>query len=54
MMMRIEHWWNDIDTGKQKYSEKTLSQRHFENYKIYTYIYNTYVGRDSSFGIETR
>jgi len=21
-MLRIEHWWNDTDKGKQKYSEK--------------------------------
>jgi hypothetical protein len=24
--MRIEQWWNDIDKGRRKYSEKTLSR----------------------------
>jgi hypothetical protein len=25
----MEHWWNDSDRGKRRYSEKTPSQCHF-------------------------
>jgi hypothetical protein len=28
-MMIMEHWWNDIDRGKPKYSEKFLPKCHF-------------------------
>jgi hypothetical protein len=35
-----ESWWNDIDKGKQKDSEKNLSQHHFAQ-----------VGRDSNTGL---
>jgi len=28
-----EHWWNDNDRRKAKYSEKDLSQCHFVHYK---------------------
>jgi len=24
--MSMEHWWTDIDSGKQQFSEKNLSQ----------------------------
>jgi hypothetical protein len=30
--MRLEHWWNDTDRGKQKYSEKSLPQWHLSYY----------------------
>jgi len=26
--MSMEHWWNDTDKIKRKYSEKTLTQCH--------------------------
>jgi hypothetical protein len=29
----MEHQWNEIDRGKPKYSEKTLSQCHFVHHK---------------------
>ena len=29
MKMSREHWWNDTDSRKTKYSEKYLSQCHF-------------------------
>jgi hypothetical protein len=29
----MEHWWNEIDRGKPKYSGKNLSQCHFVHYK---------------------
>jgi hypothetical protein len=29
----MEHRWNEIDKGKPKYSEKTLSQCHFVRHK---------------------
>jgi hypothetical protein len=29
----IEHWWNEIDTEKPKYSEKNLFQCHFVHHK---------------------
>jgi hypothetical protein len=29
----MEQWWNDIDRGKPKDSEKKLSQRHFVHHK---------------------
>ena len=29
----IEHRWNEIDRGKPKYSEKSLSQCHFVHHK---------------------
>jgi hypothetical protein len=29
----MEHRWNEIDTIKPKYSEKTLSQCHFVHHK---------------------
>jgi hypothetical protein len=29
----IEHRWNEIDRGKPKYSEKSLSQCHFVHQK---------------------
>jgi hypothetical protein len=29
----MEHQWNEIDTGKPKYSGKNLSQRHFVHNK---------------------
>jgi hypothetical protein len=29
-----ERRWNDIDKGKQKYSEKNLSQCHFLHHKL--------------------
>jgi hypothetical protein len=30
----MERWWNDSDGGKQKYSEKKLSQSQFARKKI--------------------
>jgi hypothetical protein len=33
MKINMEHWWNDNDIGKPKYSEKNLSQWHFVHYK---------------------
>jgi hypothetical protein len=29
----MEHWWNEIDRIKPKYSEKNLSQCHFVHHK---------------------
>jgi hypothetical protein len=29
----MEHWWNKIDRGKLKYSEKNLSQCRFVHHK---------------------
>jgi hypothetical protein len=29
----MEHRWNEIDRGKQKYSRKNLSQCHFVHHK---------------------
>jgi hypothetical protein len=29
----MEHKWNEIERGKPKYSEKTLSQCHFVHHK---------------------
>jgi hypothetical protein len=29
----MEHWWNEIDRGKPKYSGKSLSQCHFVHHK---------------------
>ena len=31
--MNGDHWWNDTDREKPKYSEKNLSQFHFLHYK---------------------
>jgi hypothetical protein len=31
-----EHWWNDTDKGKLKYSEQNLSQCHFDHHKSQT------------------
>jgi hypothetical protein len=31
--MSMEHWWNDIDRAKLKYSGKKLSQCHFVHHK---------------------
>jgi len=33
MNMNMEHWWNDTDWGKEKYSEKNWSQRHLVHRK---------------------
>jgi hypothetical protein len=33
MKMTMEHWWNDADRGKPKYSEKNLSHCHFVHYR---------------------
>jgi hypothetical protein len=32
MKMSTEQWWDDTDRGKQKYSEKKLSQCHVVHY----------------------
>jgi hypothetical protein len=29
----MEHWWNEIDRGIPKYSEKNLPQYHFSHHK---------------------
>jgi hypothetical protein len=29
----MEHWWNEIDRGKPKYSRGNLSQHHFVHRK---------------------
>ena len=29
----VGHWWNEVDTGKPKYAEKSLSQCHFVHHK---------------------
>jgi hypothetical protein len=29
----MEHWWNETDSGKLKYSEKNLSQCHCVSHK---------------------
>jgi hypothetical protein len=34
--MRMEHWLNDSDKGKSKYSEKNLSQCHFLHQQSHT------------------
>jgi len=31
--MRNEHWWNDTDSGKRKYSGRNLPQCHFVHHK---------------------
>ena len=33
LMERVDHWWNDTDSGKQKYWERNLSPRHFLHHK---------------------
>jgi len=33
--MNMEHWWNDTDRWKLKYSEKVLSHCHFTHHKSY-------------------
>jgi hypothetical protein len=40
----VEHQWHEIDRGKPKYSEKNLSQFHFDHHK-------SHIGRP---GIESR
>jgi hypothetical protein len=35
MKMSTEHWWNDNDGGKLKYSEKSPSQSHFVHHKYH-------------------
>jgi len=35
MMMSMEHWWNDNDLGKPKYSEENIVQCHFVYHKTY-------------------
>jgi len=32
----MEHWWNDSDGGKQKYSDTNLSQSHLVHHKSNT------------------
>jgi len=32
--MKAENWWNDADSRKPKYSEKTLSQSHIFYHKF--------------------
>jgi hypothetical protein len=34
-MKILEHWWHDMDKGKQKYLENSLSQCHFFHHKSY-------------------
>jgi hypothetical protein len=35
--MSLEHWWNDMDRGKQKYWEKTPSECHsFHHISLWT------------------
>ena len=31
----MDHWWNEIDRGKPKYSEKNVSQCHFVRHKFH-------------------
>jgi len=31
----VEKWWNNTDRGKQKYSEKNLSQCHFVHHEFH-------------------
>jgi hypothetical protein len=33
LFLALEHWWNEIDRRKPKYSGKTLSQRYFVHHK---------------------
>jgi len=33
--MSIEHWWNDNDRSKLKYSEKNLSEQHSVHHKFH-------------------
>jgi hypothetical protein len=33
LFLIMEHWWNEIDRGKPKYSGKNLSQCHFVHHK---------------------
>jgi hypothetical protein len=33
LFLVMEHWWNEIDRGKPKYSEKNLSQCHSVRHK---------------------
>jgi hypothetical protein len=33
MKMNMEHWWNDTDRRKVKYSDKNLPQCHFVHHK---------------------
>jgi hypothetical protein len=32
----MEHWWNEIDMGKPKYSGRNLSQCHCVHHKSHT------------------
>lgn len=34
--MGMQHWWNDPDSGKLKYSDTNLCQCHFNHYKFHT------------------
>jgi hypothetical protein len=36
LFLVMEHWWDEIDRGKPKYSEKNLSQCHFVRHKSHT------------------
>jgi len=36
-IMSVEHWWNDTDGGKPKYSVKKLSQCHFALHKSHKF-----------------
>jgi hypothetical protein len=35
MKIGVEHWWNDTERGKPKYTEKNLSQCHFIHHKFH-------------------
>jgi hypothetical protein len=34
--MSVEHWLNDTDRGKRKYSEENLPHCHFGHHRSYT------------------
>jgi hypothetical protein len=36
MKINVQHWRNDTDRGKPKYSESNLSQRHLVHHKSHT------------------
>ena len=47
--MNKEHWWNNTDRGKLRYSEENLFQGHSAHRKLHTSTVATHVFRVSMF-----